>query len=78
MEEEEIFCLIDRCQEVVKGNDKKKIIGRVNLSDVKLRYKKRNNIKVMRGLNIEVRNGKNVEMVGEYGCGKSKIMEMMK
>jgi ABC-type lipoprotein export system ATPase subunit len=29
-------------------------------------------------LNIEVRNGKNVEMVGEYGCGKSKIMEMMK
>jgi ABC-type multidrug transport system fused ATPase/permease subunit len=77
MAAEEIFCLIDRCPEVVKGTAKPKILGRVTFRDVHFRYPNRPTLPVLRGLNLEVRPGQTVALVGASGCGKSTIMALL-
>lgn len=55
----------------------KEINGNINFSDVQFSYPTRPNNKILRGLNLNVLNGKTVALVGESGCGKSTITKII-
>lgn len=45
--------------------------------DVRFRYPNRPTVPVLRGLNLEVKPGQTVALVGASGCGKSTIMALL-
>ena len=45
--------------------------------DVHFRYPNRPTVPVLRGLNLEVKPGQTVALVGASGCGKSTIMALL-
>ncbi|XP_056649119.1 ATP-dependent translocase ABCB1-like [Diorhabda sublineata] len=55
----------------------KEINGNINFSEVQFSYPTRPNNKILRGLNLNVLNGKTVALVGESGCGKSTITKII-
>ena len=53
------------------------VSGAVELRDVYFRYPSRPRVPVLRGLNIRIKAGETVALVGSSGCGKSTIVQMM-
>ena len=51
--------------------------GNVKYKDIEFFYPTRPNIKVLRGLNIEVLKGQTVALVGQSGCGKSTCIQLL-
>ena len=51
--------------------------GEVKIQGVHFSYPTRPNIKVLRGLNISVRPGKTLALVGASGCGKTTVTALM-
>ncbi|CAH1099162.1 unnamed protein product [Psylliodes chrysocephalus] len=54
-----------------KGN------GVIEYSKIEFSYPTRPNLPILRGLNLNVLNGKTLALVGESGCGKSTIIQMI-
>lgn len=51
--------------------------GNITYSDIDFFYPTRPNIQILRGLNLNVLSGKTVGLVGESGCGKSTIIQLI-
>jgi ATP-binding cassette subfamily B (MDR/TAP) protein 1 len=51
--------------------------GSVQLKNVNFRYPQRRNVKVLRGLNIDILHGQTVALVGSSGCGKSTCIQLL-
>ena len=47
--------------------------GHIRLENVNFRYPTRPSVRVMRGLDIEVKPGTYIALVGASGCGKSTV-----
>ena len=51
--------------------------GSVALRSVRFRYPTRPNVKVLRGVNLQVEPGQRLALVGSSGCGKSTIVSLL-
>lgn len=51
--------------------------GNIDYNDVFFSYPTRPGIKVLRGLNLAIEQGKTVALVGPSGCGKSTIIQLL-
>nr|CAD7406895.1 unnamed protein product [Timema cristinae] len=76
-----IFQLLDRKPRITdpKGfpDDKWAADGHVSYSDVQFSYPTRSGTRVLRSLNLEVRQGQTVALVGPSGCGKSTCVQLL-
>ncbi|XP_035228455.1 ATP-dependent translocase ABCB1-like isoform X2 [Stegodyphus dumicola] len=51
--------------------------GCVNFEKVRFNYPSRPDIKILKGLNLEIEPGKTVALVGSSGCGKSTCIQLI-
>ena len=51
--------------------------GHVDLQQVHFNYPTRPNIPVLRGVDVAVKRGNTVALVGSSGCGKSTIIQLV-
>ncbi|CAG9838848.1 unnamed protein product [Diabrotica balteata] len=51
--------------------------GNFNFSKIEFSYSTRPNVLILKGLNLDILNGKTVAIVGESGCGKSTIIQLI-
>jgi ATP-binding cassette subfamily B (MDR/TAP) protein 1 len=51
--------------------------GDIHLNDVYFSYPNRSDITILKGLNLIIPNGKKIALVGESGCGKSTVMQLI-
>ncbi|XP_054636825.1 ATP-dependent translocase ABCB1-like [Dunckerocampus dactyliophorus] len=51
--------------------------GNVQFEGVKFNYPSRPNVPIIRGLNLKVRKGETLALVGSSGCGKSTIIQLL-
>ncbi|KAI2474213.1 Multidrug resistance protein-like protein 49-like protein, partial [Diabrotica virgifera virgifera] len=54
-----------------------KAAGNINFSQIEFTYPTRPNVLILNGLNLDILNGKTVALVGESGCGKSTIIQLI-
>ncbi|RKP10199.1 P-loop containing nucleoside triphosphate hydrolase protein [Thamnocephalis sphaerospora] len=77
----EIFEMLDRVSSIdptsASGKSVDKFTGMVTARNVRFRYPARKNIKVLRGLNLDVEAGKTIALVGPSGCGKSTMIGLI-
>jgi ATP-binding cassette subfamily B (MDR/TAP) protein 1 len=59
--------------ESTEGQIPKDVRGSISFEDVHFRYPTRPGVRVLRGLNISVKPGTYVALVGASGCGKSTV-----
>ncbi|KAJ1604138.1 hypothetical protein NDA14_002305 [Ustilago hordei] len=73
--------LLDMVPEIDVTSDEGEIIpqvqGHVKLENVHFRYPTRPTVRVLRGLDIEVKPGTYVALVGASGCGKSTTIQLI-
>lgn len=53
------------------------ISGNIQFKDVFFRYPSRNDVVVLNGLNLNVKAGQTVALVGSSGCGKSTCLQLI-
>uniref|UniRef100_A0A6I8SWM3 ATP-binding cassette sub-family B member 5 n=1 Tax=Xenopus tropicalis TaxID=8364 RepID=A0A6I8SWM3_XENTR len=53
------------------------IKGNIELKDIYFSYPSRPGVKVLNGLNLSVKSGQTVALVGQSGCGKSTIVQLL-
>ena len=51
--------------------------GSIQLRSVKFRYPTRPDVKVLRGLTLDVKPGQKLALVGSSGCGKSTVISLL-
>ncbi|XP_001922717.3 ATP-dependent translocase ABCB1 [Danio rerio] len=51
--------------------------GNIDFKDVQFSYPTRPNVKVLQGLNVSVRQGQTLALVGSSGCGKSTTIQLL-
>ncbi|KAI8055019.1 multidrug resistance protein 1 [Syncephalis plumigaleata] len=77
----EIFELLDRVSEIdptdPNGKVADKFTGEVTAESVHFRYPARKNVKVLRGIDLTVPQGKTIALVGSSGCGKSTMVGLI-
>jgi ABC-type multidrug transport system fused ATPase/permease subunit len=61
----------------IKNENFQKIQGRVTFRGVHFQYPNRPTVPVLRGLNLEVKPGQTIALVGASGCGKSTIVALL-
>jgi ATP-binding cassette subfamily B (MDR/TAP) protein 1 len=77
-----IFSLLDRIPNIINPKsqaveDLSKFDGSVTYSDVEFRYPTRRAVSVLNGLNLEIKKGQTLALVGSSGCGKSTCMQLL-
>jgi ATP-binding cassette, subfamily B (MDR/TAP), member 1 len=76
-----IFQLLDRVSEIDPSNGGGKrlssITGVVDMRDAKFEYPSRPDVAVLRGLSFGVVPGHTLALVGESGCGKSTVVNLL-
>ncbi|KRT86174.1 AAA protein, partial [Oryctes borbonicus] len=62
-----------------KGHGKrlKNIKGEILFNDVHFHYPSRKDVKVLKGVNMKIKAGETVALVGNSGCGKSTCIQLM-
>lgn len=60
-----------------QGLKPKTIVGDIEFRDVFFDYPARRNVKVLQGLNLTVKAGHTVALVGMSGCGKSTCLQLL-
>ncbi|KAI9594132.1 P-loop containing nucleoside triphosphate hydrolase protein [Syncephalis fuscata] len=77
----EIFELLDRVSEIDPTNPDGKTVtnftGEVTADSVHFRYPARKSVKVLRGIDLKVPQGKTIALVGSSGCGKSTMVGLI-
>ena len=75
-----VFQLLDRKPLIdanpstgLKMND---VNGNVDLKDAEFHYPTRPNIKILRRLQLSIKKGERIALVGESGCGKSTVIQV--
>lgn len=51
--------------------------GNVNFEDVKFNYPSRPDVPILQGLNLTVKKGETLALVGSSGCGKSTTIQLL-
>uniref|UniRef100_A0A5F8HDW4 Multidrug resistance protein 1 n=1 Tax=Monodelphis domestica TaxID=13616 RepID=A0A5F8HDW4_MONDO len=59
------------------GHKLKKFEGNVSFNEVVFNYPTRPDIPVLQGLNLEVKKGQTLALVGSSGCGKSTVVQLL-
>ncbi|XP_068150065.1 multidrug resistance protein homolog 65-like [Drosophila tropicalis] len=77
-----IYDVIDRVSLIDPLSKAGKILnyglkGNIEFRDVFFRYPAREDVIVIRGLNITVKEGQTVALVGSSGCGKSTCLQLL-
>ncbi|KAL0273201.1 UNVERIFIED_CONTAM: hypothetical protein PYX00_005933 [Menopon gallinae] len=76
-----IFQLLDRTTKTSSGSVLKdqdwKSEGQVSLSEVKFSYPTRPEVEVLKGLNLDIQKGLSIALVGQSGCGKSTVIQLL-
>ncbi|PIO70844.1 ABC transporter, ATP-binding protein [Teladorsagia circumcincta] len=75
-----LFYLIEHPTEIDNLSEdgiKKKLCGHVVFRNVYFNYPTRKQIRVLRGLSLEIQPGTTVALVGRSGCGKSTVMALL-
>ncbi|KAF2883638.1 hypothetical protein ILUMI_22510 [Ignelater luminosus] len=62
-----------------KGNGikPKKIDGNITFENVHFTYPSRSDVKILQGLNLTIKSGETVALVGSSGCGKSTCIQLI-
>jgi ATP-binding cassette, subfamily B (MDR/TAP), member 1 len=60
-----------------EGKTPQNVRGHITIEDVHFRYPTRPGVRVLRGLNIDIRPGTYVALVGASGCGKSTVIQLV-
>ncbi len=59
------------------SNNKEHVSGTVELKNIHFNYPTRPNVPVLRGLDVSVKVGQTVALVGSSGCGKSTTVQLI-
>ena len=51
--------------------------GNVDLSDAEFSYPTRANIRILKRLQLSIKSGESIALVGESGCGKSTVIQLI-
>ena len=63
--------------EATDGESVTKVMGMIEFRDVHFRYPTRPAVRVLRGFNLTVEPGTHIALVGQSGCGKSTIIQLV-
>lgn len=76
-----IYKVLDRVPTIDSlSNEGKKlqsVHGDLEFKDVEFRYPARQDVQVLRGLNLRINRGETVALVGGSGCGKSTCLQLI-
>ncbi|XP_028631884.1 multidrug resistance protein 1B isoform X2 [Grammomys surdaster] len=77
----EVFRIIDNEPSIdsfsMKGYKPDSIMGNLEFKNVHFNYPSRSEVKILKGLNLKVKSGQTVALVGNSGCGKSTTVQLM-
>ncbi|XP_053528768.1 ATP-dependent translocase ABCB1 isoform X2 [Artibeus jamaicensis] len=77
----EVFRIIDHKPSIDsysnKGHKPDNIKGNLEFKNVHFSYPSRKEVKILKGLNLQVQSGQTVALVGNSGCGKSTTIQLM-
>ncbi|KAG8508437.1 ATP-dependent translocase ABCB1, partial [Galemys pyrenaicus] len=77
----EIFNIIDNKPSIdsysKNGHKPDTIKGNLEFKDVHFSYPSRKEVKVLKGLNLQIKSGQTVALVGNSGCGKSTTVQLI-
>uniref|UniRef100_A0A4W2GH66 Multidrug resistance protein 1 n=1 Tax=Bos indicus x Bos taurus TaxID=30522 RepID=A0A4W2GH66_BOBOX len=77
----EVFKIIDHKPSIDSysntGHKPDNIKGNLEFRNVHFHYPSRNEVKILKGLNLKVGSGQTVALVGNSGCGKSTTVQLM-
>ena len=71
-----LFQPVDIDSSSEEGIKQDKLEGTIEFQNVSFRYPARQEVQVLNGLNLTVKKGETVALVGESGCGKSTIIKL--
>ena len=75
---ERIFELLDRETPTLSGSQRLSTIeGNVALTDAQFSYPTRQDVQVLRRLSLAISAGQKVALVGQSGCGKSTVIQLI-
>ncbi|KAL2727033.1 multidrug resistance protein 49 isoform X1 [Vespula squamosa] len=76
-----VFQVLDRVPSIdslsKEGQKLKSVSGDIEFKDVHFRYPARRDIQVLKGLDLKIRHGETVALVGGSGCGKSTCLQLI-
>lgn len=76
-----IIMIIEKVPEIdsysTEGLKPNMLEGNVKFNEVKFNYPTRPDIPVLQGLNLEVKKGQTLALVGSSGCGKSTVVQLL-
>ncbi|XP_074654241.1 ATP-dependent translocase ABCB1-like [Tubulanus polymorphus] len=76
-----IFGIIDNIPAIdassTDGVKPENVSGRIQFKDVTFSYPTRKEVEVLQNFNLEIEPGKTVALVGESGCGKSTVVNLI-
>ena len=76
-----IYSVIDRQSEIdsmsFDGIHPSNIVGNITFKNVFFNYPSRKEVPILRGLSLEIKQGKCVALVGSSGCGKSTCIQLI-
>ncbi|XP_049765078.1 multidrug resistance protein homolog 49-like [Schistocerca cancellata] len=76
-----IFKVLNRRPEIdslsEEGNCPEKCNGEIELKNIHFLYPSRPDVKVLQGLELKIRPGETVALVGSSGCGKSTVVQLI-
>ncbi|XP_028718034.1 ATP-dependent translocase ABCB1 isoform X2 [Peromyscus leucopus] len=76
-----IIMIIEKVPEIdsysTEGLKPNTLEGNVKFNEVKFNYPTRPDIPVLQGLNLEVKKGQTLALVGSSGCGKSTVVQLL-
>ncbi|XP_034938105.1 multidrug resistance protein homolog 49-like isoform X2 [Chelonus insularis] len=76
-----IFQVLDRVPTIdslsTEGQKLKTVNGEIEFKDVHFKYPARKDVKILRGLNLKIKHGETVALVGGSGCGKSTCLQLI-
>ncbi|CAD8124583.1 unnamed protein product [Paramecium sonneborni] len=75
-----MFAILDRTPKIVNPIKPLKLTsfnGRILLKNIEFSYPNRPDQQILKGLNLDIPAGKKVALVGESGCGKSTVMQLI-
>ncbi|CAG9824400.1 unnamed protein product [Phaedon cochleariae] len=76
-----IFSVIDNVPTINlskgKGKQNDKIKGNIKFSNVNFHYPSRPDVPILQDLNLDIKAGETVALVGSSGCGKSTVIQLI-
>lgn len=60
-----------------EGERLESVNGEIEFKGVRFRYPARKDIEVLQGLNLKIKHGETVALVGGSGCGKSTCLQLI-